>query len=275
MGALTGRVALVTGAARGQGRSHAVRLAEAGADVIAIDVCAPVPELPYDMATPEDLAETTRLVEAHGGRIVAAEVDVRDRDGLTGVVAKGVAELGGLDVVVANAGVSTILPAEGVSPSAMWEATVGINLTGVWHTVEAALPPMRESGRGGSIVLISSTAGLKGLVGATGTPATLAYTASKHGVVGLMRAYAVGLAKESIRVNTVHPTGVKTPMVTNESLGAYFAEDPEDLEMMANALPVELLQPGDISDAVLWLASDAARYVTGVALPVDAGFHVR
>lgn len=274
MGTLTGKVALVTGAARGQGRSHAVRFAEAGADVIAVDLCAPVPEMPYAMASPEDLAETARLVEACGRRAVVSQVDVRDGDALAAAVTKAAGELGSLDVVVANAGVSTILVADGVPPRAAWDAVVGVNMTGVWQTVEAALPALRAGGRGGSIILISSTAGLKGLVGAPGTPATLAYTASKHGVVGMMKAYAVGLAKESIRVNTVHPTGVDTPMVANETLGTYFAEHPDAMEMMANALPVDLLRPGDISDAVLWLASDAAKYVTGVALPVDAGFHV-
>jgi len=274
VGTLTGKVALVTGAARGQGRSHAVRFAEAGADVIAVDLCAPVPEMPYAMASPEDLAETARLVEACGRRAVVSQVDVRDGDALAAAVTKAAGELGSLDVVVANAGVSTILVADGVPPRAAWDAVVGVNMTGVWQTVEAALPALRAGGRGGSIILISSTAGLKGLVGAPGTPATLAYTASKHGVVGMMKAYAVGLAKESIRVNTVHPTGVDTPMVANETLGTYFAEHPDAMEMMANALPVDLLRPGDISDAVLWLASDAAKYVTGVALPVDAGFHV-
>jgi SDR family mycofactocin-dependent oxidoreductase len=274
MGTLTGRVALVTGAARGQGRSHAVRLAEAGADVIAVDICAPIPEMPYAMAAAEDLEETARRVEAVDRRIVTARVDVRDGDGLATAVGKAAQELGGLDVVVANAGVSTILASDGTAPDATWDAVVGTNMTGVWHTVEAALPALRETGRGGSIVLISSTAGLKGLVGAAGTPATLAYTASKHGVVGLMKAYAVGLAKESIRVNTIHPTGVDTPMLANETLGTWFAEHPGDAEMMANALPVATIAPGDVSDAVLWLASDAAQYVTGVALPVDAGFHV-
>lgn len=274
METLTGKVALVTGAARGQGRSHAARLAEAGADVIAVDLCAPIPEMPYAMAGPEDLEETGRLVEALDRRVVTAQIDVRDGAGLAAAVAKAAADLGGLDIIVANAGISTILACDGASPDETWAAVVGTNMTGVWHTVEAALPPMRATGRGGSMVLISSTAGLKGLVGAAGTSATLAYTASKHGVVGLMKAYAVGLAKESIRVNTVHPTGVDTPMLANESLGTWFAEHPKDAEMMANALPVELVQPGDISDAVLWLASDAARYVTGVALPVDAGFNV-
>jgi SDR family mycofactocin-dependent oxidoreductase len=274
MGTLTGRVALVTGAARGQGRSHAVRLAEAGADVIAVDICAPISEMPYAMAAAEDLEETARRVEAVDRRIVTARVDVRDGDGLATAVGKAAQELGGLDVVVANAGVSTILASDGTAPDATWDAVVGTNMTGVWHTVEAALPALRETGRGGSIVLISSTAGLKGLVGAAGTPATLAYTASKHGVVGLMKAYAVGLAKESIRVNTIHPTGVDTPMLANETLGTWFAEHPGDAEMMANALPVATIAPGDVSDAVLWLASDAAQYVTGVALPVDAGFHV-
>ncbi|MBK0868849.1 mycofactocin-coupled SDR family oxidoreductase [Saccharopolyspora sp. HNM0986] len=274
MGALTGKIALVTGSARGQGRSHATRLAEAGADVIAVDRCETVPEMPYAMPDPDDLAETARLVQNHDRRIVTAQVDVRDGDDLASVVAKGAAELGGLDIVVVNAGISTVLAAEGTSDSQTWNTIVATNMTGVWNTVEAALPPLRETGRGGSIIMTGSTASLKGLVGAPGTPAVLAYTAAKHGVVGLMKSYAVGLAKESIRVNTVHPSGVDTPMLENDSLREYFAEHPADAEMLRNALPVKMLQPGDISDAVLWLASDASRYVTGVGLPVDAGFHV-
>lgn len=274
MGALSGKVALVTGAARGQGRSHATRLAEAGADVIAVDRCEAVPEMPYAMPVPDDLAETARLVESHDRRIITAQIDVRDGDDLAAAVAKGAAELGGLDIVVANAGISTVLPTDGTSGPQTWDVIVNTNMTGVWNTVEASLPPLRETGRGGSIILTGSTAGVKGLVGAPGTAAVLAYTAAKHGVVGLMKAYAVGLAAESIRVNTVHPSGVDTPMLENQSMRNYFTENPRDVEMLRNALPVRMMQPGDISDAVLWLASDASRYVTGVGLPVDAGFHV-
>ncbi|MEU7633970.1 mycofactocin-coupled SDR family oxidoreductase [Nocardia sp. NPDC049220] len=275
MSGVSEKVAVITGAARGQGRSHAMRLAEQGVDIVAVDICEPIASMPYPMATPDELAETVSLVERAGQRAVGVQADVRDGAALSDSVAKAVADFGGrLDIVVANAGVSTIRPTEGTSNEQIWQDTVDINMTGVWHTVEACLPHMLEAGYGGSIILISSTAGLKGLVGATGTPATLAYTASKHGVVGLMRAYAVRLAKHSIRVNTVHPTGVRTPMVENPDLYSYYTQHPEDAAMMRNALPVEAVDARDISSAVVWLASDAARYVTGVTLPVDAGFNV-
>ncbi|WP_243794271.1 mycofactocin-coupled SDR family oxidoreductase [Saccharopolyspora gloriosae] len=269
-GMVSGKVAVVTGAARGQGRSHTLRLAEEGADVVAIDLCEPIDSLPYPMATPEDLDETAAL--AKGGRVVTVRADVRDDETLADGVAGAVEELGGrVDIAVANAAVSTIRPADGTPPERIWRDVVDINMTGVWHTVEACVPHMTA---GGSIVLIGSTAGQKGLVGAPGTAATLAYTAAKHGVVGLMRAYAVGLAKSSIRVNVVHPTGVRTPMLDNPDFQSYFSENPADAAMLVNALPVKVVEPGDISEAVVWLASDAARYVTGTALPVDAGFGV-
>jgi SDR family mycofactocin-dependent oxidoreductase len=266
MGKLEGKVAFITGAARGQGRSHAIRLAQEGADIIAVDLCAQIDSVPYPMATPDDLAETVKEVEALDRRIVAREADVRDRAGLQAAFDAGVAELGPVDIVLANAGIA---PMSKNTRGDLWTDVIAVNLTGVYHTVEVALPSMIEHGRGGAIVLTSSTAGLNGIAGSSA--GGLGYTASKHGVVGLMRSYANNLAPHSIRVNTVHPTGVRTPMVVNDSMAEFLA-DPATSGALANALPVELLEPVDISNAIAWLVSDDARYVTGVTLPVDAGF---
>jgi SDR family mycofactocin-dependent oxidoreductase len=266
-GRVNDKVAFITGAARGQGRSHAVRLAEEGADVIAVDICAQIDSVPYPMSTPADLAETARAVEAAGRKIVALEADVRDARALAAAFASGVEQLGPVDIVVANAGIA---PFRAPDQFMAWHDAIDVNLTGAFNTVEVALPSMVERGAGGSIVLISSTAGLTGIAGPS--RGGLGYAASKHGIVGLMRTYANNLAQYSIRVNSVHPTGVNTPMVVNAALEAFFAQDPSMSGDMTNALPVELLEPVDISHAVLWLASDEARYVTGVTLPVDAGF---
>ncbi|SDT63717.1 mycofactocin-coupled SDR family oxidoreductase [Jiangella sp. DSM 45060] len=266
MGKLEGKVAFITGAARGQGRSHAVRLAQEGADIIAVDICKQIDSVSYPMSTPEDLAETVSEVEALDRRIVAAEADVRDRDGLQAAFDAGVAQLGGVDIVLANAGIApmgvTVRPNE-------WDDVVAVNLTGVYNTVEVAKQSLIERG-GGAIVLTSSTAGINGIGGSQ--PGGLGYTASKHGVVGLMRSYANVLAEHSIRVNTVHPTGVNTPMVVNDVMQEFLAQDPSLSNAMANALPVPMVEAVDISNAILWLVSDDARYVTGVTLPVDAGF---
>lgn len=267
MGQLDGRVAFITGAARGQGRSHAIRLAQEGADIIAVDICGQIDTVAYPMATPSDLEETVTAVEALDRRIHAAEADVRDREQLQAVFDAGVAELGAVDIVLANAGIAPL----SMEPSEQeWFDVVDVNLTGVYHTVEVAKPSMIENGRGGAIVLTSSTAGLAGIGG--NTPGGLGYTAAKHGVVGLMRSYANTLAQYSIRVNTVHPTGVDTPMVVNDVMQQFLQSDPQLSNAMANALPVPMLDAVDISNAILWLVSDAARYVTGVTLPVDAGF---
>jgi SDR family mycofactocin-dependent oxidoreductase len=263
-GRLEGKVALVSGAARGQGRSHAVRLAQEGADIIAFDVCGQLDTVPYAMATPEDLAETVKLVEDLDRRIVAREADVRDAAAVRAVVDEGVRELGRLDVVAANAGIVSFAENTWSITDDQWDAMLAVNLTGVWKTVRAAVPAMIEAGNGGSIVLTSSTAGLKGM-GRIGH-----YVTAKHGIVGLMRALAVELAPHSIRVNTVHPTGVDTPMVVNDYT-AQFTERASEQSNMYNLLPVELIESVDISNAIVWLASDEARYVTGVALPVDAG----
>ncbi len=268
MGKLEGKVAFITGVARGQGRSHAVRLAQEGADIIGVDICAQVDSVAYPMATPEDLAQTVKEVEALNRRIVARQADVRDRAALQAAFDAGVAELGPVDIVLANAGIAPM--ALGEEHPAAWDDVVAINLTGVMHTVEVAVPSMIERGAGGAIVLTSSTAGLTGIAGST--LGGLGYTASKHGVVGLMRAYANNLAQHSIRVNTVHPTGVNTPMVVNDAMQEMLQNDPTLGEAMSNALPVEMIEAVDISNAILWLVSDDARYVTGVTLPVDAGF---
>lgn len=264
-GRLEGKVALVSGAARGQGRSHAVRLAQEGADIIAFDICRQLGSVRYPMARPEDLKETARLVEDLDRRIVAREADVRDAAGVQAVVDEGVREFGRLDVVCANAGIAGFSENAWSLTDEEWEEMIAVNLTGVWKTVKAAAPAMIEAGNGGSIVLTSSTAGVKGMAG------TAHYVAAKHGVVGLMRSLANELAPHFIRVNTVHPTGVNTPMVVNDYM-AEVLSDPSAGANLQNALPVEMVEPVDISNAIVWLASDEARYVTGVSLPVDAGF---
>jgi SDR family mycofactocin-dependent oxidoreductase len=273
MGTLDGKVAFITGAARGQGRSHAVRLAREGADVIAVDVCRQLDTVAYPMATPEDLAATVAEVEALDRRIVAVQADVRDAAALASAVAEGVAQLGSVDIVLANAGIAGLADPD-ADEAAVFRETVEVNLTGVYNTVKAAAPTMIEQGRGGSIVLTSSTQGLTGR-GGDGGAALSAYCAAKHGVVGLMRSFATWLAPHHIRVNTVHPTGVNTPMIVNEPFAEFFAANPDTGSIFANLLPVDMVEPVDISNAIAWLVSDAARYVTGVMLPVDAGFAVR
>lgn len=264
-GRVAGKVAFITGAARGQGRAHAVRLAEEGADIIAIDLCGPVPDLQYPPATPEDLAETVRQVQALDRRIIASEVDVRDRDALMQAIDTGVAELGKLDVVVANAGICIVESWDRVTP-AIWQNTIDTNLTGVFNTVQLSAPHIIAQGQGGSIILTSSAAGIKGL------PFLTPYVAAKHGVTGLGRAFAAELAKHNIRVNTLHPTGVETLMgEVGEAFTAHIDENPVLGGMLTNMLPVQLTQPRDQANAVLFLASDEAKYITAMAMTVDAG----
>ena len=275
MGMLDGKVAFITGAARGQGRAHAVRLAREGADVIAFDICADVPPTPYPMATEEDLQETSDLIKNAGGRVLPYKGDVRVLSELRAAVAAGVAEFGRLDVAVANAGIATMdITQDDDALDAAWDSVIAVNLKGVWNTVRACLPPMIDQGEGGAIVLTSSTAGLKGL-SAPGAIGNEGYGAAKHGVVGLMRTFAVELAQHNIRVNSIHPTGVNTTMVNNDAMGRFLAAFPDAMSSLTNLLPVELLQPEDISDVVLFLVSDLGRYVTGVTLPIDAGFTVK
>jgi (+)-trans-carveol dehydrogenase len=272
-GRVAGKVAFITGAARGQGRSHAIRLAEEGADIIAVDICEDIPGIPYRGPTEADLAETVKLVEALDRRIVATKADVRDYPALKAAVDDGVAQLGRLDIVSANAGI-------GGSPSKAWEmddstwqTMIDINLTGVWHAAKAAIPHLIEGGNGGSIILTSSAAGLKAYENIAH------YVSAKHGVVGLMRTLALELAPYMIRVNSVHPTQVDTDMIMNDASYRLFRPDLEHptredfapASQSMNALPIPWVEPVDISNAVLFLASDEGRYITGVTLPVDAG----
>ncbi|MFD2416495.1 mycofactocin-coupled SDR family oxidoreductase [Amycolatopsis pigmentata] len=267
MGKLENKVAFITGAARGQGRSHAVRLAREGADIIAVDICGQIDSVPYPLGKAEDLALTVKEVRALGRRIVASEADVRDFSALEQALEAGIKTLGPVDIVLANAGIAPM----NLTPSATeWQDVIDVNLTGTYNTVRAAAPGMVERGAGGAMVLTSSTCGATGTGG--NTPGGLGYTASKHGVVGLMRAYANYLGPHRIRVNSILPTGTNTPMVVNDALRAFFEADPAMSQAEPNVLPVTMIEPEDLSNAIAWLVSDEARYVTGVALPVDAGF---
>lgn len=274
MNRLEGKVALITGAARGQGRSHAVRLAEEGADVVALDVCQQIDTVPYPMATPEDLEETVRLVEKTGRRILARKADVRDSTQVQAVVDAGLAEFGHIDVVCANAGITAMGPVVEVTDET-WDDMLAVCLTGIFKTVRAVLPSMLAAGRGGSIILTSSTAGLIGFGHAA------PYSAAKHAVVGLMRSLVNEVSGHNIRVNTVHPSSVSSPMLINDWMRKTIDPDNPTEEGMAEVfksehiMPVPWLEPVDVSNAVVWLASDEARYVTGVALPLDAGKTVK
>ena len=274
-GRVEGKVAFITGAARGQGRAHAVRLAQEGADIIAIDICKPIEGFLNPPSTPEDLARTADLVRSHNRRIVTAEIDVRDYQALKAAVDSGVEQLGRLDVIVANAGISHAGDTLDKTSEPDWQDIIDVNLSGVWKTVKAGVPHILAGGRGGSIVLTSSVNGFKAY-----TNLLLGhYVASKHGVVGLMRAFAVELGQHMIRVNSVHPTFVNTPMLLNEGLYRMVRPDlenpgPDDLAPFCQAfhtLPIPWVEAEDISNAVLFLASDESRYVTGVTLPIDAG----
>ena len=272
MGLLDGKVAFISGGARGQGRSHALRLAEEGAEIITFDICEQLSSVAYAGATEDDLAETVKIVESLDRRIVARKADVRDPDAVKAVFAEGVAEFGRVDIVLANAGIMPIIGEKGQLPAA-WHESIDIMLTGVYHTVEAAIPTMIEQGRGGSIVITSSLAGLRAPMRTMEMKSAglLAYIAAKHGVVGLMRAYANVLGPYSIRVNTVHPTGVNTPMVANAEFMTLAQEVPEFMEAMRNILPIPMIQAEDVSNAILYLCSEAGRYITGTTMPVDAG----
>jgi len=278
MGRVEGKVAFITGAARGQGRSHAIRLAQEGADIIAVDIEGQIDSVPYPMGTAEDMAETVRQVEALDRRIVAAKADVRDYGALKAALDDGVAQLGRLDIVSANAGIFSFGRMDEITDE-VWQDMLDVNLTGVWHAAKAAIPHLKAGGNGGSIILTSSDAGLFAMENIGH------YVSAKHGVVGLMRTLALELAPDMIRVNSIHPTTVNTDMIQNPTAYELFAPDlaPEErtAEVLAprfqsiNALPIPWVEPVDISNAVLWLASDEARYVTGVTLPVDAGALVK
>jgi SDR family mycofactocin-dependent oxidoreductase len=267
-GRLTGKVAFITGAARGQGRAHAVRMAGEGANIIAVDVAGKLPAcVPYDSATPEDLAETVRLVEAANRRIVASAVDIRDFDGLHEAVDDGVAALGRLDIIVANAGISAPQAWNEITPESFRDV-MDVNVTGTWNTVMAGAQKIIDCGRGGSIILISSAAGIKM------QPFMVHYTASKHAVTGMARAFAAELGRHSIRVNSVHPGPVDTAMGSGDMVAAV-AKATETYPQLGNVLtpflPNWVAQPEDIADAVCWLASDESRNVTAAAISVDQG----
>jgi (+)-trans-carveol dehydrogenase len=272
-GRVEGKVAFMTGAARGQGRAHAVRLGQEGADIIAIDICKQIASVQIPLSTPEDLAETADLVKGHNRRIYTAEVDVRDYDALKAAVDAGVEQMGRLDIIVANAGIGNGGATLDKTSERDWTDMIDTNLGGVWKTVKAGVPHILAGGRGGSIILTSSVGGLKAY------PHTGHYVAAKHGVVGLMRTFAVELGAQNIRVNSVHPTNVNTPLFMNEGTTKLFRPDlenpgPDDMKVVGqlmHTLPIGWVEPEDIANAVLFLASDEARYITGVTLPVDGG----
>jgi SDR family mycofactocin-dependent oxidoreductase len=270
-GRVAGKVAFITGAARGQGRSHAVRLAQEGADIIAVDICSPVDSVTYPMASEQDLAETARLVEEQDRRVITAVADVRDYARLKTVMDDGRTQLGGLDIVVANAGIASYAAGHEIDDAA-WNEMIDIDLKGVWHTIKAAVPHLLEQGSG-SIVICASGAGV------IGPPGLAHYVAAKHGAIGLMRGFANELSPSMIRINAVCPTQVDTPMIMNDEIFKMFRPDLEapgredivEVSTNMNLIPVPWVEPRDVSNAVLFLASDEARYITGTALPVDAG----
>jgi (+)-trans-carveol dehydrogenase len=272
-GRVEGKVAFITGAARGQGRAHTVRLAQEGADIIAVDICKQIDSVRIPLSTPEDLAETADLVKGQNRRIYTAEVDVRDYDALKAAVDAGVEQMGRLDIIVANAGIGNGGETLDKTSEPDWADMIDVNLGGVWKTVKAGVPHILAGGRGGSIILTSSVGGLKAY------PHTGHYVAAKHGVVGLMRTFAVELGAQNIRVNSVHPTNVNTPLFMNEPTMKLFRPDlenpgPDDMKVVGqlmHTLPIGWVEPEDIANAVLFLASDEARFITGVTLPVDGG----
>ncbi|MGO9100824.1 MAG: mycofactocin-coupled SDR family oxidoreductase [Mycobacterium sp.] len=267
-GRLEGKVAVITGAARGQGRAHAVRMAREGADVIAIDIAGPLPaSVPYDSSTPEELADTVRLAEAHGARVVSVVADIRDPEGMRRAVDDGVRELGRLDVIVANAGICIPAPWHDITPESFRDV-IDTNVMGTWNTVIAGAQHIIDGERGGSIILISSFAGAKV------QPFMVHYTASKHAVTGMARAFAAESGRHNVRVNSVHPGPVNTGMGSGDmvaALGAAMETNTSLAGMTTPFLPTWSAEPEDIADAVCWLASDESRVVTGVALSVDQG----
>ncbi|MEU6643570.1 mycofactocin-coupled SDR family oxidoreductase [Saccharomonospora sp. NPDC046836] len=272
-GRVEDKVAFITGAARGQGRAHAVTLAREGADIIAIDICEDIPGVPYPGGTREELAETGKAVEALGRRARTAVVDVRDVQALTEFVGSSVAELGRLDIVAANAGIAAApTTVAGMEPH-IWRDMIDINLNGVYHTCRATIPHIQDGGRGGAIVITNSVAGLHPFANVPH------YVAAKHGVLGLARSLALELGPDNIRVNSIHPTQVATPMADNEATHRMFRPDLEnptrddflEAARTLQVLPTPWVQPEDIANALLFLVSDEARFITGVALPVDAG----
>ncbi|MGO9100050.1 MAG: mycofactocin-coupled SDR family oxidoreductase [Mycobacterium sp.] len=266
-GTLQGRVAFITGAARGQGQAHAARLAREGADIIALDICAPVSDsISYPAATPADLAETVRAVEAEGRKVLAREVDIRDDVALRQLVADGVEQFGRLDIVVANAGVLSWGRVWELTDE-QWDAVVGVNLTGTFRTLRAVLPAMIEAGNGGSVVVVSSSAGLKA------TPGNGHYSASKHGLVALTNTLAIELSEFGIRVNSIHPYSVDTPMIEPDLMMQVFAQHPHYVHSFGPMLlqPNGFMDASEVSDVVAWLAGDGSGTLTGAQIPVDKG----
>lgn len=269
------KVAFITGVARGQGRAHAVKLASRGMDIIGLDICEDIESMDYPNATEDDLLATVKAVEEAGGAIVAEKGDVRSDDDLRRVLKLGLNSFGRVDILLANAGIVRLSP--GGDRDRTWVDIIDVNLTGVWRTIEAVLPAIRDGRRGGSVVITSSTAGIKGV--GTAKAGALAYTAAKRALVGLMQCLANEYAGEMIRVNTIHPTGVVSGMTQNPAMEALHAQaasgEATSISQMQNALPIGILQSEDIANAVAWLVSDEAAYITGIQLPLDAGFTVR
>src|SRR5271156_1811403 len=264
---LQGRVAFITGAARGQGRAHAIRLAREGADIIALDICAPVSDsITYSAATPEDLAETVRAVEAEGRKVLAREVDIRDDAGVRQLGSDGGEQFGRIDILVANAGVLSWGRIWELSDE-QWDAIVGVNLTGTWRTLRAVIPVMIEGGNGGSVVVVSSSAGLKA------TPGNGHYSASKHGLVALTNSLAIELSEFGIRVNSIHPYSVDTPMIEPELMMQVFAQHPHYIHSFGPMLlqPNGFMSSDEVSDVVAWLAGDGSGTLEGAQIPVDKG----
>src|SRR4029077_6071268 len=257
-GRVAGKVSFITGAARGQGRSHAVRLAQEGADIITVDLCGQIATVPYPMSTPDDLEQTVKEVEAEGRRIVARQADVRDPAALRRAFEEGQAQLGPGELAFAHGGIGPLSPEP---TDEDWHDVIAVNLTGVYSTVRVAIPSMIEAGRGGAIVLTSSTGGLIGV--ASNAPGMLGYTAAKHGVIGLMRSWANYLAPHNIRVNSVAPTGVRIPIANNGDVSLIITHVPELANSLTNAMPVEAVEAIDVANTVAWLVSDEARYITG------------
>lgn len=270
MNDLSGKVAFITGVARGQGRSHAILLAEHGADIVGVDICAQVDTVGYPLATEDDLAETVALVEATGRKMRASIVDVRDHEQLTHAANDAFAEFGRLDIVLANAGILDYQMAPYTHSRQAWHDSLDILLTGTWNTLQCTVPLMIEAGNGGAIVLTSSAAGIR-IVNTNFDGGYDGYTAAKFAIVGLMRSYAGTLAKHGIRANSIHPTGVNTPMVVNDFFGAWAKEQPEISRSYANALPIPMVEAIDVSRSVLHLVSESGRYITGHTMVVDAG----
>ncbi|HEY2478634.1 MAG TPA: mycofactocin-coupled SDR family oxidoreductase [Solirubrobacterales bacterium] len=273
MSKLEGKVAFITGAARSQGRSHAVRLAEDGADIVAVDVCADLETVPYPLGTADELAETAKLVEAAGRRCVTATADIRSLEQLGAAVDLAKETFGRIDILVSNAGIWSGSTDSWSLDEETWQTMIDINLTGQWKTAKAVVPTMIEGGTGGAITITSSSIGLKATTG------NVHYTSAKHGVIGLVRTLAHELAPHDIRVNAVCPTTVNSPMITNDALYSLFRPDLESPSLAdaepglndLNLLDVSMMEPAEVSAAISWLVSDDARYVTGIALPVDAG----